>query len=91
VDGARPSTAKMVTEYRTANDDKHKALIFEQTAQKCSCYSSFAQSTLLCDCCACFNISAYNLRKDLKRVYWSGCGICTFYFGSYHYNTITKM
>jgi hypothetical protein len=47
VDGARPSTAKMVTEYRTVNDDKHKALIFQHNAQKCSCYSSFAQSTLL--------------------------------------------
>jgi hypothetical protein len=47
VKGARPSTEKMVVEYRTVNDDKHKVLIFQHTAQKYSCYSSFAQSTLL--------------------------------------------
>jgi len=37
----------MVTEYRTVNDDKHKLLIFQHTAQKRLCYSSFAQSTSL--------------------------------------------
>ena len=30
MDRAGPSTAKVVTEYRTVNDDKRKVLIFQQ-------------------------------------------------------------